>query len=338
MGFFFRSRRSHPTRPPSLAATLACFLCLAGLLYAAFFTIFRMFPGFRSGSEQIYSAKVDYVRHSKIFRQGAACRVLVCGDSRTLSGFQSRLFDQLAGTNVSSFNLGLPGSESFIWEPETLTARGEAPTHVLLTRRWGTNDSHDLLVVLRSDDQLMWRLFPFRKLPRDLVLFTLRAREHGGLRAYYRRVLGLVAQMQRDQGYHFIESASHYPGHRLPDNYRQDGDDPHRSTERELPTEGPIFERLKRAMQQGGFQVLVVPSFYREGAVAPVQPNEATRERLAAAGIRLCGPDYWVLPPRYFSDPDHLNPDGAREYTERLWRLVEPWLKDYPSRPADGSG
>lgn len=317
---------------------LARFLGAAGLLYLAFLGTYLLLPGLRSGAEQIYSAKRSYVRHNKLFRDDAACRVLICGTSKILSGFQPLYFDRLAVTNVSSFNLGLPGSDSFIWEPEVLVARGEAPTHVLLTQAWGTNDVHDLLAVLRSDDQLMSRLFPFRKLPRDLVLFALRAPKNGGLRAYYRHVLGLVEQMKHDQGYHFIESQSHYPGHRLPSDYHRDGDDPHHLQPRELLTEGPIFERLKRAMRQGGFQVLVVPSYYREGEVAPSQPDPAARERLAAAGIQLCGPDYWVFPPEYFSDSSHLNPEGAREYTERLWRLVSPWLKGAGSRSAGESG
>jgi len=317
---------------------LTRFFAVAGLLYLAFFGANLLLPGLHSGADQIYAAKFRYIRHNKVFRSGATCRVLICGGSKVLSGFQPLLFDRLAGTNVSSFNLGMPGSESFIWGPESLVARGEAPTHLLLTEAWGTNDVHDLLAALRSDDQLMWRLFPFRKLPRDLVLFTLRSWKNGGLRAYYRHVLEIVAQMERDRGYHFIVSQSHYPGHRLPSDYHREGDDPTYVKERKLLTEGPIFQRLKRAMHEGGIQVFVVPSYYREGEVAPTQPNLAARERLAAADIRLCGPDYWVFPPSYFSDSAHLNPEGAREYTERLWRLVGPWLKDTPSGSAGGGG
>ena len=99
---------------------------------------------------------------------------------------------------------------------------------------------------------------------------------------------------------------------------------------------GPIFERLKRAMRRGRFAVFIAPGYYREGEVAPCQPNGAARERLAAAGIRLCGPDYWLFPPRDFSDREHLNSEGAREYTERLWRLLGPLLEDMLARPNGG--
>ena len=131
---------------------LAWFFAVGGMFYLAFFAADRLLPGLRSGADQIYGAKIRYVRHHKVFRSGASCRVLVCGSSKVLSGFQPLLFDRLAGTNVSSFNLGMPGSESFIWGPESLVARGETPTHLLLTVAWGTNDVHDLRAVLRSDD------------------------------------------------------------------------------------------------------------------------------------------------------------------------------------------
>ena len=262
--------------------------------------------------------------------------------SKVLSGFQPVVFDQLAGTNVSSFNLGMPGSAAFISELETLVARGEAPTHVVLTQPWGTNDVHDFGVVLRNDDRLMQLLFPFRGLPRNLILFALQSPKNGGLRASYQHGLGLVEQMKRDQGYYFIESfresQTRYAGHRLPENYRFEGDNPNLVRERELLTAGPIFERLKRAMRRGGFAVFMAPSYYREGEVAPCQPNTAARELLAAAGIRLCGPDYWLFPPRYFSDREHLNSEGAREYTKRLWRLLGPLLEDPPARPSGGRG
>jgi hypothetical protein len=311
------------------------FCGVAGAIYLGATVVHWAFPGIQSGADQIYRAKGNYIRSHHIFQAEATHRVLVCGTSKILSGFDPRLFDRLAGTNCSSFNLGMPGSDAFIQEQETLVARGETPTHLVLTQAWGTNDVRDLGEVLRSDAELIRQLFPFRKLPRDLVLFSLRARHHGGLLNYYRRVTGLVEQMKRDQGYHFIESQSHYPGHRLPDDFRSEGDDPARVRKRQLLTSGPVFERLLSAARRGNFKIIVAPSYYREGEAAPAPgvPDEETRQRLAANGIEVCGPDYWVLPPRLFSDPAHLNPEGAQEYTRRLWLLINPLLGDSPQHP-----
>lgn len=299
--------------------------------------VHQSLPGLQSGADQIYRAKGDYVRSHHIFAAGAGRRVLVCGTSKILAGFDARLFDRLAGTNQSSFNLGMPGTDAFIQEQETLVARGETPTHLILTQPWGTNDLRDLGVVLRSDQELIQRLFPFRKLPRDLVLFALRARHHGGFFNYYRRVTSLVEQMKQDQGYHFIESQSHYPGHRLPDDFRSEGDDAALIRKRLLLTSGPVFERLLATARQGGFKIIVAPSYYREGEAAPSVPDEETRQKLAAHGVEVCGPDYWVLPPRLFSDPAHLNPEGAAEYTKRLWLLLQPVLGTRAPDPATGA-
>jgi hypothetical protein len=43
--------------------------------------------------------------------------------------------------------------------------------------------------------------------------------------------------------------------------------------------------------------------------------------------IEVVGPTYWLLPPALFSDPTHTNPAGAREYTTRLWHLLEDRLR-----------
>jgi hypothetical protein len=329
------SRRK--TQAQSLATGLAGFISVAAVLYVLFLRAYLIFPGIQSGADQIYRAKVSYARNNRLFREESTCRVLVCGSSKVLSGFQPSVFDSLAGTNVCSFNLGLPGAEAFVWQPEILLSRGDGPTHVVLTQAWGTNNASPLWNMLRNDDQLMWRLFPFRKVVRDSVLFYLRAQKNGGVRLYYQHVLDLVERMKRDRGYHFIESQSHYSGHRLPNDYHADGDDPNLVKRRELVTSGPIFEQLKRAMHQGGFRVFVAPSYYREGEAAPPKLDPDARGRLADAGIQVCGPDYWVLPPKYFSDPAHLNPEGAREYTERLWRLLDPFFKSGASSMANGN-
>ena len=106
---------------------LVRFLGVAALLYVVFLGTYLLLPGLRSGAEQIYSAKRSYVRHNKLFRDDATCRVLICGTSKILSGFQPLYFDRLAVTNVSSFNLGLPGSDSFIWEPEVQSSFPREP-------------------------------------------------------------------------------------------------------------------------------------------------------------------------------------------------------------------
>ena len=38
------------------------------------------------------------------------------------------------------------------------------------------------------------------------------------------------------------------------------------------------------------------------------------------------GPNYFLFANRYFSDPVHLNPEGARVYTRRLAEILAPIL------------
>ena len=67
-----------------------------------------------------------------------------------------------------------------------------------------------------------------------------------------------------------------------------------------------------------------MPTYYREGLYAPAGSNRADRIALRNHGIELLGPDYWLYPNRAFSDPTHLNPNGAEAHTRRLWDLLQP--------------
>jgi hypothetical protein len=304
------------------------FVILAAIVWLVLYGIHSMLPGIRSGGDQVYETKLRYVADQQLFPSDAKQRVVIFGDSRVLSGFIPSTFDRLSSNRVASYNLGLPNATHFVSELEQLVQRGETPTHVLLTVPWDTAPIPSWYDRLRDDDRLMQQLFPFRRLPRDSMLFLTRARSRGGIVVYYEEVLRLLEKMIAERGYHFIESQSHYPNHRLPEGFRLDSDNPSLVDSRRIVLEGANYTKLMELQRRAGFQILFVPPFVREGSRAPTVPDEDRVRFLRSQGIQVAGPDYWVLPDRCFSDPVHLNPEGAQIYTTRLWELLSDRFED----------
>jgi hypothetical protein len=299
-----------------LGAALTAFF----VVWVVLFVAHRSLPGIQSGSDQVVATKRRLIREAGLFPADANVRVAVFGDSRVLAGFRPDLFEQALGSGVAAYNLGLPGIGAFVPELEVVAAWEPPPTHVLLAKPWKERSPITWWALLHDDKKLMERVFPFRHLPRDALLFFVRSRGHGGPATYYRRVLQLLDDVERDRGYHFIESQSRHKGHRLPDDFRIGADDPNRVFEREVPEGGPELERILELKARYGFEVVMVPTYFREGAFAP--PNKLERPAIEAQGIDIVGPDYWLYPPRLFSDVQHLNRDGAEVYTRDLARLV----------------
>lgn len=306
--------------------SLARFGLVLAAIWLVLFVTWRALPHIRPGHSQIYEMKQREVDGGRIFPVDDRLRVIVFGNSRVLSGFIPGLFDSLSGDRVVSYNLGLPDSGQFIEEIETLVARGQSPTHVVLTIPWSGRDRPPAHAILQNDRLVMDSLFPFRYVIRDLAQFVVRAASRGGIAHFYRHNIELVERARSDRGYFFIENQSHHAGHRLPDDFRTDGETPETPWVRDVSYRGPVFDRLVDVTRREGIVLVMAPTYYREGLYAPAPSNEKARQGLADEAITLAGPDYWLYPNRYFSDPTHLNREGADLHTRRLWDLLQPYI------------
>ena len=309
------------------ARRLLLLLLLLAASWLALYFAWRAVPHVRAGHQQIYDYKLSEIAGGEIFPQGAPeIRLVIFGNSRVQAGFRPDLFDELSGGAIHSYNLGLPATSSFLDELETLVARGQVPTHVLLTLPWSEKEKTAYAKLLGDDHRLISTLFPFRHFFRDLGQFFVRAGRNGGIRAYYRHMAGLVAQARRDRGYFFIENQSHFPGHRLPADFHVASESPDEEWARPASASSPHLERLLSLSRRAGFKVLLVPEYYREAQYAPASEYPKGRSALAQYGVLLLGPNYWRYPNRFFSDPTHLNREGADLHTRNLWQLVEPHI------------
>jgi hypothetical protein len=283
----------------------------------------------RNGADLIYAAKLGFIHSGNAFPPAAhaKARVAIFGDSKILSGFKPELFDSLSEGRAYSVNFGLPNADHFVAELEAIAdvsrPGSSGPTIVFMTIPWSQADAPSTLDLLRNEVWLRDHLFPFHSMPRDLLLFAARSR--GGLLASYRAAELEVAGALRNRGYYFIKGQSHFPMDRLPENFRLDGDRPGRIATRELTPRGNDYLRLVDIGRRRGICLLMVPTYFRQGEVAePPRVEPGVRRPAGLEGIGVLGPDYFVLPNRYFSDQTHLNPEGAAIYTKCLWELAAP--------------
>ena len=327
-----------PVTPPRDAShsrqsgrRIALFLALLALPGITLAWIHHYFPFIRPGYELVVEEKARMARDGGIFPDVSAgrSRVAVFGSSVALSGFMPRLFEELSGGTVDAYNMGLPGSILYFDQLESLAQSGQAPTHVVVTNPWGGDDPPRGLALVWNDAALHDALVPFHDTPRDLVLFALRSRSAGGMAALYADTRHVLTALREDKGFHFIKSQSHYPNDALPEGFRLPSDKPDEVLWRSFPASGAPFARLQRLAREHGIKVLIVPRYLRrgEGAEPPAEDTEVIRQMQPYPEIEVVGPTYWLLPPTLFSDPTHTNPDGAREYTARLWNLLRDRLQ-----------
>jgi hypothetical protein len=313
---------------------LLYFALLCGAAWISLFALYIRFPYLQSGSDIVTAAKRSYSLTHPLFDKDAYIRILVFGDSKTLAAFNPRVFDnQLAKDGISgevqSFNEGLPGEKRFVVYLEQLLASGIRPTHILVQFS-PVEEDHETKWSdwLRHDKMIVDTLFPFRTLPRNLALFLFSSPGRGGISEFYRESARLAEQVIRDRGYFFITGQSHFQGDRLPDDYRLATDTPTRTFSRPIDTTPIAFARLSALSKRYDFKVLFFPAPYRTGEFAPAPIRRSPVAAIAAwPQFVIAGEDYWLMPPRYFSDPIHTNISGAEIYSARLASLLAPLLQ-----------
>lgn len=291
---------------------------------AVWLFLYNFYPFVRNGAETISASKVAYLESQSAFSPNARARILAFGNSKILAGFNPAIYDPAIGPNVESFNAGRPGNNRFLDFLKPILAGGARPTHVLVLTppideselTWRDYWLHDSLTVST--------LFPFRYLPRDLTLFLAAAPHEGGIIASYKTNVQAVTRVIADRGYYFIKGQSHFPGDRLPDDYQLPTDTPTMAPPRPIDPDAPAFKELIGLSAAYGFKVIFIPTPYRTGEFAPPEPLPDAAVTSLPPGFYVAGPSRWLFEPRYFSDPVHLNKEGAALYSSRLAEITAP--------------
>jgi hypothetical protein len=132
-----------------------------------------------------------------------------------------------------------------------------------------------------------------------------------------------------DRGWYFIASLSAYKDHRLPADYHENADSQETIDERSFTPAGDEFHMLRRLALQYHIAYVYIPTYRRIGErhAPPAINTKAVADLRPFKEFTIAGPDYWLYPNSAFSDPKHVNPEGARRYTDDLAALLLPLLK-----------
>jgi len=302
------------------------------LIWLGLYEIQNVFPYFQIGSDLILQTKLHHERRPHLFKKPDAAGVLFFGNSKALSGFQPELFDaamEAAGKRTESYNLGIPAYNLFVDRLASILAAGNVPKYILITVPWAPDAGPvSIFHFIRHDSEVIDELFPFRQLPRDMIMCASSSLGIGAPENSYAANRRMATGMLADRGYFFINDSWNFKGH-LPANFKDDRDQPQKVFARTATTRELEFKRLIRLLDRYQITCLMVPLYNRVGQMAPPPPVDTRlQDELAPyPRIRLLGPDYVLYQNRYFSDQAHLNPEGARLYTRYIADLVAPYLR-----------
>lgn len=318
-----------------------CVVSFAGFLgiYLIFFALYNRFPYLRPGDNLVSDYKHREARSGNLFKTTGGTHVMAFGYSKTLAGFIPKEFDsELAAAGfpgVESYNFGLPGDTRFVADLEAMAKNNTAPNIALLTFPWPAEPDRGptFFHFINNDWELMDLLFPFRHLPRDFFIMATDAHGLTDLPKYYALSRQAVQQVGIDRGYFFIARQSHFAHDELPPGYRLSTDTPDETLPRVVPL-GPVYQTLAKVLAAHKIECIFIPLYFRQGEFAPAPAiNNATVRTLAGQpNTDIIGPDYWLYPNNLFSDPQHANRVGAREYTHSVAALVTEWMKSHPNK------
>lgn len=298
---------------------VARFTVLAAAVWLMLYALTRSFPFVQNGAAVVGQQKWAAAQAPGLFSTTADVRVVVFGNSKILAGFDPAVFERELGGSTSAYNLAIPGEERFVELLQALLKAGNRPTHLLIQSLPSQQPADGWLARLRDDKALVQGLFPFRGYLRDAVIFIYEARKAGGLQAQYRANARQIERLQQDRGYYFIKSQSHFPGDRLPDHFSLPTDMPNKIFQHKVDAGSPALARLLALSAEYRFKIILIPVAYRSGELAPAPAGDAALEGLIPGRqVAVLGPGYLLYPPSMFSDPVHLNPAGARQYTTQL--------------------
>lgn len=290
-------------------------------------------PMVQNGASLVTIAKLERMDESGFFREDADYRIVFCGNSKMLSGFRPESFSLDLPTsnegNVDAVNIGFPADSELLSKLRRLLSSGNQPTHVVMSQGWlDEKEKPGGLSWITNDRKVVDALVPWRRLPRDLTVFGIRAAKRRNPIELYRKQSAEIDLMLESRGYYFIESQSRHEGNRLPDSFEIPTDDPKAQWVRLINPESWEFRELERLRKEHQFEIWIAPTYYRVGQYAPAIENKHAKRLSEFPGWRVLGPDYWLYPPSFFSDPVHLNPYGAEQYTEDLSLLISEAMRE----------
>lgn len=299
---------------------------------------------YKDGAAVICEQKRKAVRKNLFPSSPDRQNILFMGNSVTLAGLLPEYFDSLNGGKSLSYNLSLPalplGPQYFMLKD--YLRNNKAPDYIIIYPVFDYGDTRNFFdkyaiqgikfpqeiisYLLHRDNKVvvMNYVFPMNLYNVHMIryLFYL-LKEPGAIaekKAYNQLITSL---MVKSKGYYFIREQAAFPGDRLPDQYRQAKDSNMAPYDYDPDKDyyAKIFFDLAK---EKNIKVLMIQKYARHYTTAQYDKEPVYFSKIAARypNVKYVKGAYKIrfMENRYFADPTHLNPEGARIYTNEVFR------------------
>jgi hypothetical protein len=304
---------------------------------------------YKDGAAQVCEIKRRMVRSGAIHYIKDKDNVLFLGTSRILAGITPTYFDELNEDKTYSYNLALPGlpiSSSYFVLREYLE-QNPPPQYVVMQLYinrcrscnlynyyavQGLESPAEILSLFKHMDNkaiIFNYIFPFRmyKFHTARYLFDsiiIPAR----IRSIRKKNNAILNRMIENRGYYFIEEQAVAANNMLPDDFAEEGGGGSGESINKASSYDPFVDPYVKLFfdlaRDHGVKVLLIQPPYRERQYLqyeemPLQYAVLLKEY---KNVRIAQ-DGWKLKfyeNRFFSDPTHLNKEGALRYTGEIYQ------------------
>jgi len=302
---------------------------------------------YKDGSALVCEKKRQLIQSGTIPYYKDRQNVLFMGTSRIMAGIIPRYFDELSKEKTFSYNLAFPAltinAGYFALKEYLLT--NPPPQCIVLAleisrcRNCSTINYYAVQGMTRVDEiislfkysntksVLLNYLFPFRMYKFFVPKYLKDSISNPQyIKDLEKRNRAKLAQMLNDRGYYYIEEQAVAEDGQLPDDFIKLGrkvKGPKKPIEYN-PYDDPYTAMFFDLAAEHGIPVLMIQPVYRVNQYSQYEKMPPQFENvLKHYGNVTTAPEGWKIKffeNKYFSDPTHLNPEGARIFTEMIFK------------------
>jgi hypothetical protein len=301
---------------------------------------------YKDGAAQVCETKRELIRNGVIHPASGKENVLFLGTSRILAGIMPNYFDELNGGRTSSYNMALPGLpiSSAYFVLQDYLEKNPRPQYIIIQlyiNRCRSCTLYNYYAVQGLTEPV--EIFSLVKhLPNKAIIFNYifpfriykfhTARYFfdsifmpGRVRSLRKKNNAILNHMIENKGYYFIAEQAVAENKSLPGNFVEEGSSNETINKASSydPFVDPFVKMFFDLAHEHGIKVLLIQPAYRENQYLQYEEMPAQYAVLLKQynNVMMAG-EGWKLKfyeNHFFSDPTHLNEDGARRYTEEIY-------------------
>jgi hypothetical protein len=299
---------------------------------------------YKDGAALVCETKREMIRSGAIHYRENKVNVLFMGSSRILAGIVPIYFDELTGGKTFSYNLALPALPIFssYFVLKDYLEKNSSPYYIIMMLyinrcrsctlvnyyasqgMIGLDEVASLAINMRNKSIILNYVFPFKMYKFHAVQYLYNSILHpSNIRQLQGSNRSILNRMKENRGYYFIEEQAVSSDNRLPPGFVKKRQGP---TGKDLindPFIDPYVKKFFDLTEKNQVEVFLIQPAYRENQHVQYEgmpPHYVTLlKHYSHVSIAKEGWKLKFYENRFFSDPTHLNREGALRYTREIY-------------------